>query len=102
MYSRPSSREFRVPSNYGGNAFRDNTPTQAQDLTRRQVQYRREEQPRQTQEEVPVEALSSEEAARDAYFEERGENECCERVGNCERCSERKEKVCEGFAEKKD
>ena len=35
MYSRPSSRDFRVPTNYGGSAFRDNTPTQAEDLTRR-------------------------------------------------------------------
>ncbi len=53
MYSRPSSRDFRVPSNYGGNAFRDNTPTQAQDLTRRQPQYRQEEpSPRYTTDEV--------------------------------------------------
>lgn len=42
MYSRPSSRDFRVPSNYGGSAFRDSTPTQAQDLTRRHSQYRQE------------------------------------------------------------
>lgn len=45
MYSRPSSRDFRVPSNYGGSAFRDNTPTQAQDLTRRQSQYKEEYPP---------------------------------------------------------
>ena len=48
MYSRPSSRDFRVPSNYGGSAFRDNTPTQAQDLTRRQSQYREDDPPMST------------------------------------------------------
>ena len=69
MYSRPSSRDFRVPSNYGGNAFRDNTPTQAQDLTRRQTQYRREEQ-QQTPTEISAEDFVSAEAINDTYSEE--------------------------------
>ena len=102
MYSRPSSRDFRVPSNYGGNAFRDNAPTQAQDLTRRQTQYRREEQPQQTSKEVTTEDFVSEEAIHDTYSEERRESECCEHSGKCEHCNERKEKSFDIAAQKKD
>ena len=101
MYSRPSSRDFRVPSNYGGNAFRDNTPTQAQDLTRRQTQYRREEQ-QQTPTEISAEDFVSAEAINDTYSAEHRESECCEHSGKCEHCNERKEKNFDIAAEKKD
>lgn len=81
MYSRPSSREFRVPSNYGGSAFRDNTPTLAQDLTRRQPQYRQDESP------APDEVCKQQKEEYISTNDEQGERcEDCSKVAQKKEC----------------
>jgi len=83
MYSRPSSRDFRVPTNYGGSAFRDNTPTQAQDLTRRQ-QFREDEAPMRPS---PDDAR---ERQKEAFAPSLGGGQS-ERCENCPKAAEAKE-----------